>query len=50
MIHNFDTAEDLVQPLMDDIDKIQASLLAPWQKLDMIRTFVHPSLTFSLQA
>lgn len=50
MIHNCDNSIDLIQTLVEDIDKIQASLLALWQKLDMIRTFIQPSLTFDVQA
>ena len=50
VIHNYDNVENLVQPLIDDLDKIQESLLAPWQILDMIRTFIQPSLTFAIRA
>ena len=33
-----------------DLDRIRDSLLAPWQKLDAIRTFVQPCLTYALRA
>ena len=36
--------------LCGDLDQINELLLAPWQKLDMIRTFVQPSLAFALRA
>ena len=50
VIHNYHNVESLVQPLIDDLNKVEASLLAPWQKLDLIRTFLQPSLTFALRA
>ena len=50
VIHDFDNVEDLIQPLVDDLSKIESSLLAPWQKLDMIRTFIQPSLTFAIRS
>ena len=34
--------------LMQDLDRIRDSLLAPWQKLDAIRTFIQPGLTYAL--
>ena len=36
--------------LCDDLDRINSSLLAPWQKLDAIKTFVQPCLTYALRA
>ena len=50
VIHNYANAESLMHPLIDDLDKIEAFLLAPWKKLDLIRTFIQPSLTFALRA
>ena len=50
VIHNCDNSVDLVQTLIEDINKIQASLLALWQEVGMIRTFIQPSLTFALRA
>ena len=50
LIHDPDNTLDLVQHLTRDLDSIEKSLLAPWQKLDMIRTFIQPSLTFALRA
>ena len=50
LIHDPDNVSDLVQDLIRDLESIEKSLLAPWQKLDMIRTFLQPSLTFALRA
>jgi hypothetical protein len=50
LIHDPDNISDLVQDLTRDLESIEKSLLAPWQKLDMIRTFLQPSLTFALRA
>jgi hypothetical protein len=36
--------------LISDLDKIHVSLLAPWQKLDAIRTFIQPGLTHALRS
>ena len=50
LIHDPDNIFDLVQDLTRDLESIEKSLLAPWQKLDMIRTFLQPSLTFALRS
>ena len=50
MMHDVDELDNLVNRLCDDLVKINDSLLAPWQKLDAIRTFVQPCLTFALRA
>ena len=50
VMHDVDEIDTLVGQLCMDLDKINASLLAPWQKLDAIRTFVQPCLTFALRA
>ena len=50
LIKDVDSLDHLVEDLCGDLDKINESLLACWQKLDMIRTFVQPSLTFALRA
>ena len=50
LIHDPDNISDLVHDLIRDLESIEKSLLAPWQKLDMIRTFLQPSLTFALRA
>lgn len=50
MMRKIDSLEKLVDDLCGDLDRIQSSLLSPWQKLDMIITFVQPCLTFALFA
>ena len=50
MMRDIDSLDHLVDDLRQDLDRINSSLLAPWQKLDAIRTFVQPSLTFALRA
>ena len=39
----------ITDKLMQDLEKIRDSLLAPWQKLDAIRTFIQPCLTYVLR-
>ena len=34
---------------INDLEKIRDSLLAPWQKLDAVRTFIQPFLTYVLR-
>ncbi len=50
MIRDVDNLESLVDDLCNDLERISSSLLAPWQKLDAIKTFVQPCLTFALCA
>jgi hypothetical protein len=50
MLRDVQSLESLVDDLSTDLDRIQSSLLAPWQKLDCIRTFIQPCLTFALRA
>ena len=49
LIHNVDDLPTMLPKLIQDLGKINDSPLAPWQKLDAIRTFVQPCLTFSLR-
>ena len=42
--------QSITAKLISDLDKIRDSLLAPWQKLDAIRTFVQPGLTYALRS
>ena len=39
----------ITDKLIKDLEKIRDSLLAPWQKLDSIRTFIQPCLTYVLR-
>ena len=50
LLHNIDNLPELVDKLIPKLIQIQESLLAPWQKLDAIRTFVQPCLTYALRA
>jgi hypothetical protein len=50
IMRDVDEIDKLVNDICDELDRINESLLAPWKKLDAIRTFVQPSLTFALRA
>ena len=50
LLHNISCIETLVDELTTKLDQIHLSLLAPWQKLDAIRTFVQPCLTYALRS
>ena len=50
LIHNIDDLPNLVPTLIKQVELIAASLLAPWQKIDVLRTFVQPCLTYALRA
>ena len=45
-----ESLEALVAKMTEDIGKVESSLLAPWQKLDAIRTFVEPCASYVLRA
>ena len=40
----------ITETLISDLDKLRDSQLAPWQKLDAIRTFIQPCLTYALRS
>lgn len=44
------SAGDTIRSLLSDLDKIDKSLLAPWQKLDAVNTYVLSRLAFHLKA
>ena len=50
LVHNITSIQTLVDELTAKLTKIEQSLLAPWQKLDTIRTFVQPCLTYALRS
>ena len=50
LIHNIDDIPNIVPRLIRDLETIRSSLLALWQKLDAIRTFIQPCLTYALRA
>lgn len=39
-----------MEQICTDLECNEKSLLTPWKKLDMIRTFIQPALTFALSA
>ena len=50
LIHNVTNLSTLIDKLTTKLTKIENSLLAPWQKLDAIHTFVQPCLTYALRS
>ena len=42
-------ATEICDQLIIDLDKLENSLLAPWQKLNAIRTFLQPRLSYILR-
>ena len=40
---------DTIASMSGDLEKIHSSLLAPWQKVDAVNTFVIPRLSFHLK-
>ena len=50
LIHNIDDFPSIVPQLIKYIELIAASLMAPWQKIDALRTFVQPCLSYVLRA
>ena len=50
LVHNIDDLPNIVPQLTRHVEIIGNSLLAPWQKLDAIRSFVQPCLTYALRA
>ena len=50
LVHNIDDIPNIVPQLIQHVEIIASSLLAPWKKLDAIRTFSQPCLTYALRA
>ena len=50
LVPNITILQNLVDDLTCKLEKIEQSLLAPWQKLDAIRTFIQPCLTYALRS
>ncbi|CAB4037837.1 Hypothetical predicted protein [Paramuricea clavata] len=48
LLYDAKDIQSITAKLISDLDKIRDSLLAPWQRLDAIRTFVQPGLTYAL--
>ena len=49
LIYDANDMSNITTKLINDLEKIRDSLLAPWQKLDAIRTFIQPCLTYVLR-
>ena len=47
-LHVDQTPEDTIKSMLQDVRAIERSLLTDWQKLDAVRTFVLPQVTFTL--
>ena len=50
LFRDVESLDKLVDNLCVDMDRIHSSLLAHWQKLDAIQTFIQPCLTFALRS
>jgi hypothetical protein len=50
LVPNISNLQNLVDELTTKLDKIEQSLLALWQKLDAIRTFIQPCLTYAFRS
>ncbi len=50
LIYDTSDMKCITNRLIANLNKIQDSLLAPWQKLDAIRTFIQPALTYTLRS
>jgi hypothetical protein len=50
LVPNITNLQNLVDDLTSKLEKIEQSLLTPWQKLDAIRTFVQPCLTYAFRS
>jgi hypothetical protein len=48
LLYDAEDMNKITEKLIKDLEKIRDSLLAPWQKLDAIRTFIQPCLTYAL--
>ncbi len=49
ILYDAEDMNKITEKLIKDLEKIRDSLLAPWQKLDAIRTFIQPCLTYALR-
>lgn len=50
LVQSVEDLDTILPQLIEDLDAIRSSLLAPWQKLDAIRVFIQPCLTYALRA
>ncbi len=49
LLYDASDMNNITTRLISDLEKIRDSLLTPWQKLDAIRTFIQPGLTYALR-
>ena len=49
LLYDANDMNNIMVKLISDLEKIRDSLLTPWQKLDAIRTFIQPCLTYALR-
>jgi hypothetical protein len=49
LLYDAKDMNNITDKLISDLEKIRDSLLTPWQKLDAIRTFIQPCLTYALR-
>ena len=49
LLYDAKDMNNITVKLISDLEKIRDSLLTPWQKLDAIRTFIQPCLTYALR-
>ena len=49
LLYDVTDMNTITNKLIKDLEKIRDSLLAPWQKLDAVRTFIQPCLTYVLR-
>ena len=50
LLYDASEMKSITERLINDLEKIRDSLLCPWQKLDAIRTFIQPGLTYALRS
>ena len=49
LLYDASDMNTITNKLIKDLEKIRDSLLAPWQKLDAVRTFIQPCITYALR-
>ena len=50
LIHNINHLPEIVDELIPKLLQLEECLLAPWKKLDAIRSFIQPRLTYAFCA
>ena len=49
LLYDVTDINTITNKLIKDLEKIEDSLLAPWKKLDAVRTFIQPCITYALR-